>query len=341
MTLRIPLLRTVLAALILVSAASVAPAQQPQPAQPSGSNPTAQSVTEEQLLQELNKLRGRVTVPDQQAGMLQQPQGRVYRGFHEGALPWIGAIAILGMLAALAAFYFARGPIRLGADEVSGRKILRFTAFERLTHWMTATCFIVLAITGLNYFYGKRLLMPLLGPDVFATWSQWAKYAHNFIAWPFMLGVLVMIVLWVKDNLPDRYDAAWLRAGGGLFGGSPPNAARFNAGQKLIFWSTVIGGIVLAATGIALLFPFWALDINGMQVAQGVHATVGVLLTAIIIAHIYIGTLGMERAYDAMWSGEVDVAWARHHHRAWLEEQQAKTVREPRMGDDRASAPAE
>src|SRR3546814_873031 len=105
---------------------------------------------------------------------------------------------------------------------------------------MTATSFIVLAITGLNYFFGKRLLMPLLGPDAFATWSQWAKYAHNFLSWPFMLGVLIMLVIWLRDNLPDRYDAAWIRAGGGFVGDRPPpNAGRFNAGQKLIFWSVV------------------------------------------------------------------------------------------------------
>src|SRR6185437_567315 len=113
----------------------------------------------------------------------------------------------------------------------------------------TATSFIVLALTGLNYFFGKRLLMPLLGPEAFAAWSHWAKYAHNFISWPFMLGVLLMIVIWIRDNLPDRYDVAWLKAGGGLFGGAEPPAGRFNAGQKLVFWSVTVFGITLGATG--------------------------------------------------------------------------------------------
>jgi formate dehydrogenase subunit gamma len=340
--------RRALAALALALILSAAPAlaQQPGtagPPGPSGSNPTAMSVTEEQLLQEFNKLRGRVTVPDQQAGMLQQPQGRDYRAFHERILPWIAAIFIIGMLIALAAFYFSRGRIRMQADDVSGRKIQRFNAFERFTHWMTATCFIVLAITGLNYFLGKRLLMPLLGPDAFAAWSQWAKYAHNFVSWPFMLGVVFMAVVWLRDNLPDRYDAAWLKAGGGFFGGRQPVAGRFNAGQKLIFWSVVLFGVVLSATGIVMLFPFWALDINGMQVAQYVHSTAGVLLIAIIIAHIYIGTLGMEGAYEAMWSGQVDVGWARHHHRAWFEAQQAPAQPAParQLFRRRGSAPAE
>ena len=338
MKLHVHACRMLMAALVLVFAAIVGTASAQQP---TGANPTALSVTEEQLLRELNKVQGRVTIPDRKLATLEQPQGRSYRAFHESALPWIGGIVVLGMVAAIAVFYFVRGRIRMRSDEHTGRTILRFNAFERFTHWMTATCFIVLALTGLNYIFGKRLLMPLLGPDAFAAWSQWAKYAHNFLSWPFMLGVLFMIVVWLKANLPDRYDAAWIKAGGGWFGKDQPNAGRFNAGQKLVFWSVALGGIALAASGLALLFPFSIADVNGMQLAQYVHATVGVIMIAIIIAHIYIGTLGMEGAYEAMWSGEVDLGWARHHHRAWIEAEQAKARPGTPIDRGSASAPAE
>jgi formate dehydrogenase subunit gamma len=197
-----------------------------------------------------------------------------------------------------------------------------------LTHWVTATAFIVLAITGLNFVFGKRLLMPLIGPDAFSAWSQWAKYTHDFFSWAFMLGILVMLVLWVWDNLPDRYDGQWLRVGGGFFDKSNrthPPAARFNAGQKLIFWSVIIGGIALTVSGLFMLFPFAYADVNGMQLAQTIHAIVGVLMVAVIIAHIYIGTLGMEGAYEAMGSGTVDLNWAKEHHSVWVEKQGAKT----------------
>jgi len=305
----------------------------------SGSNPTASAVSEEQLFQQLDKLSGRVSIPDGKAAVLQQPQGREYRGFREGVLPWLGGIFILGMLLALAAFYFTKGKIRLDHSEESGRKILRFNAFERFTHWLTAMCFIVLAISGLNYIFGKRLIMPLIGPDAFAAWSQYAKYAHNFLAWPFILGLLFMLVVWIRDNIPDRTDVVWLRQGGGFLGGGHPPARRFNAGQKLIFWSVILGGLALSASGIVMLFPFSLLDINGMQFAQYVHATVGVILIAIMIAHIYIGSLGMEGAYDAMGSGEVDLAWARAHHNLWVEEEMAKTASGPQSGT--RPAPAE
>jgi formate dehydrogenase subunit gamma len=219
----------------------------------------------------------------------------------------------------------------LEQNEHSGRKILRFNTFERFTHWMTATCFIILALTGLNYIFGKRLLMPLIGPDAFSAITQWSKYAHNFLAWPFIIGLCFMMAVWLADNIPNRVDWAWLKAGGGFFGDRHPSAGRFNAGQKIVFWVVILGGLLMSISGILLLFPFAALDINGMQTIQGIHAVIGVLFIAAMLAHVYIGSLGMEGAYDAMGSGEVDLAWARAHHDLWVEEQQAKTASGPQV----------
>jgi formate dehydrogenase subunit gamma len=166
-------------------------------------NPTAQSVQEQQLLQEMNRIQGRITIPDERASVLQQPQGRTYQRFHERVLPWIGSIAVLGMLVLLAVFFLIRGRIRTRTPE-TGVKIRRFNAVERFAHWLTATAFIVLAITGLNYVFGKHLILPLIGPEAFSDWSQWAKYAHISISWIFMAGIAVMFVIWIKDNIPDR-----------------------------------------------------------------------------------------------------------------------------------------
>ncbi len=150
------------------------------------------------------KIHGRISIPNQTAANLIQPQGREWRAFRESWMPWIGALAVLGMIAALGLFYFTRGRIRLEHSEESGKKILRFNSFERFSHWMTASCFIVLSLSGLNYIFGKRLLMPLIGPEAFATLAQYGKYAHIYLAWPFMLGVLFMLVLWVRDNIRAR-----------------------------------------------------------------------------------------------------------------------------------------
>jgi formate dehydrogenase subunit gamma len=81
----------------------------------------------------------------------------------------------------------------------------------------------------------------------------------------------------------------------------------------------------MAASGYVLMFPFYGTDINGMETAQMVHGIVAVLFVAIMLAHIYIGTLGMEGAFEAMGSGTVDVNWAREHHPLWLEQEMART----------------
>ncbi|GJD48737.1 hypothetical protein OPKNFCMD_1461 [Methylobacterium crusticola] len=326
---------TLLAAALAVAAPALAQVRAPDGAP----DPTASSVNEDLLFRQAPKIGGRISIPNQTAANLIQPQGREWRSFHESWMPWIGALAVLGMLGALGVFYFTRGRIRLEHSEESGRKILRFNAFERFAHWMTATCFIVLALTGLNYIFGKRLLMPLIGPDAFAALAQWGKYAHVYLAWPFMLGVLFMLVLWIKDNIPGKIDWIWLKQGGGFLGDAHPSAARFNAGQKMVFWMVVGFGLLMSATGLMMLFPFAATDINGMQVMQVVHSLIGVVFIAGILAHIYIGTLGMEGAYDAMGSGEVDLAWARAHHDLWVEKEQAKTASGPQLG--RGQVPAE
>ena len=294
--------------------------------QPSSVNPTASAVKEQQLLNALRggTMDGRVSIPDQKSGTLIQPGGRDWRHFHEVTLRWIGAISILGMLILLVAFYLIRGQVKLESGP-SGRRIVRFNAFERFIHWMTATCFIILAISGLNITFGKPLLMPLIGEPAFAAWSQWAKYAHNYLSFPFTIGVFIIFLMWIGGNIPNKVDVEWAKRGGGIVGHDHPPAYRFNAGQKMIYWVVVIGGTAVAITGYLLMFPFYATDIQGMQLAQTIHAIVAVLFVAAMLGHIYIGTVGMEGAFEAMGDGTVDVNWAKEHHALWLEQQNART----------------
>ncbi len=232
--------------------------------QPSSVNPTASAVKEQQLLNALRggTIDGRVSIPDQKSGTLIQPGGRDWRQFHEVTLRWIGAIAILGMLIILVAFYLIRGQVKLESG-YSGRRIVRFNGFERFIHWMTATCFIILAISGLNITFGKPLLMPLIGEPAFAGWSQWAKYAHNYLSFPFTIGVFVIFLMWIGGNIPNKVDVEWAKRGGGIVGDDHPPAYRFNGGQKMIYWIVVIGGTAVAITGYLLMFPFYATGYSG------------------------------------------------------------------------------
>jgi formate dehydrogenase subunit gamma len=323
---------------LMLSVALVVPACAQQPNPDKSANPTASSVKEDQLLREMRIISGRGSIPDVKSYNIEQPAGRDWRQFHEAWLPRIGGVAIIGMLVLLVLFYLYRGMVRLDAER-SGRTVVRFNAFERFVHWMTATCFVVLALSGLNISFGKYLLQPLIGAEAFASWSQWAKYAHNYLSFPFTLGVIAILLMWMAWNILSMVDVEWIKEGGGMVGSKRPPAGRFNAGQKIIYWIVVLGGTAIAATGYLLMFPFYATGIAGMQLAQMIHGTVAVLFVAVMIAHAYIGTIGMEGAFEGMWDGTVDVNWAKEHHSLWVAEEAADghAIRPPR---DRM-APAE
>jgi formate dehydrogenase subunit gamma len=298
-------------------------AGQPAAAQQANSNqpvdPDASAVKEQRLLEQAPRIEGRIDIPDQKASVLMQPAGRKWVYFHEVILHWLGAIVILGMLAMLALAYLVMGRIRIASGR-SGRKVLRFTGFERFSHWLTAVSFVLLGLTGLNITFGKLVLLPVIGPEAFSDFAQTAKYVHNFVSFSFVAGLGLIIALWIKDNIPRRVDIDWVKQGGGFIKSKHAPAGRFNAGEKLVFWFALGAGIAVIVSGYLLLFPFYLANIAGMQGAQVVHAIVAVVFVAVILAHIYIGTLGMEGAFEAMGSGEVDFNWAKEHHDQWLAE---------------------
>jgi len=304
--------------------------------------PTAEAVQEDQLLKALkegDKITGRISIPDTMASSLIQPAGRDWRDFQRSKLPIIGGVAILGMLVLLAGFLVMRGRIRVDHG-FSGTKILRFASFERFTHWLTASCFIVLALSGLNISFGRVLILPLFGAGAFATMSGYAKIAHDYLAFPFMLGLIIMFLIWIKDNIPGKLDWQWIKQGGGILSnGKHPPARRFNAGQKGIFWIVIIGGALMSLSGWYLLFPYLPGNVTALQFWTVIHAIIAMLFIAAMLAHIYIGSVGMEGAFDAMGTGEVDLNWAKEHHALWVEEEQAKG-RVP-SGSDTRAVPAE
>ncbi len=298
--------------------------------------------------------RGTVSIPNRQAGVMIQSEGDNWRAARNGPLSTYGAWGLLGIVGLIALFFVLRGRIRIEGGR-SGETMTRFGFLERFTHWLTASCFLVLGLTGLNMLYGRYLLKPLIGAQPFATLTLGGKYAHSFLAFGFMLGLVLMLVLWIAQNLPNRYDFIWLAKGGGIFmKGVHAPSKKFNAGQKIFFWLVILAGISVSLSGIMLLWPFqlhmfgptfqvidrlFGLDLptalaplQEMQLAQLWHAVVGLFLTIVIIAHIYIGTIGMEGAFDAMGSGEVDRNWARKHHDLWVRDLDERG--QPAAGDD-------
>jgi formate dehydrogenase subunit gamma len=324
-------------AILIVIAAIPAIAQQLGP--DGAPNPTASAASEEQLLQQLPRIEGQIDIPNERERVLEQPAGRQWDHFHEVTLRWSGAIVILGMIAALGAAYLIIGRLRISKGR-SGVKVPRFNSFERFSHWLTAVSFVVLALTGMNITFGKIVLLPIIGPEAFSSLSLAAKHVHNFVSASFVIGLALIAALWIKDNIPQKVDIDWIKQGGGFIKSKHAPSGRFNAGEKLVFWVALGAGAAVTISGYLLMFPFYVTDIAGMQIAQVVHAVVAVLFVAVIIGHIYIGTLGMEGAFEAMATGEVDLNWAKEHHDLWLEEQLAKERLAPQSGQSSA-APAE
>ena len=281
------------------------------------------------------------------ATVLIQDGGMSWLKFRSGPLATYGGALLMGMIALLAAFFMYRGRIKIDGEK-TGRKITRFKAIERFGHWLLSGSFILLGLTGLISLFGRKFLIPTFGHDAFSFIAAGSKWVHNNVSWAFMLALGMIFVMWVAENIPHRSDINWLRKGGGIFSKGHPPAKKFNAGQKLIFWSVIVLGLSISVSGLSLLFPFElnmfaatfakinATGIGGllgfgelretlapheeMQYSQLWHSIVSFVLMAIIIAHIYIGTVGMEGAYDAMGSGEVEEQWAREHHSLWVEE---------------------
>jgi formate dehydrogenase subunit gamma len=294
-----------------------------------------------------------VSIPDKKSATLMQSYGVEWERLRsdKGPLRSYGAMAMFGMLALLFVFYLMRGRIMI-EHGTSGTLIERFKPVERFGHWLLAGSFILLALSGLNLLYGKDLLIPILGKETFATVTAAGKWVHNNVAWAFILGLIMVFVMWVVHNLPAMTDLNWIAKGGGLFAeGVHPPARKFNAGQKLIFWSVILLGASVSLSGVSLLFPYemplfaktfailnglgaeavWGAPLatelsplQEMQYAQIWHSIVALAMVVIVIAHIYIGSMGMEGAFDAMGTGMVDRNWAEEHHDLWVEEEDAK-----------------
>jgi formate dehydrogenase subunit gamma len=320
-------IRVLIVTVALLSMAAAFPVHAQKLGPDGAPNPTASVVDEQTLLKQAPRVEGRIIIPDSKAAVLIQPAGRTWDYFHEVLLHRGGAVVILGTLALLALAYVIVGKIRI-AEGRSGQKILRFKASERFSHWLTAASFVVLGLTGLNITFGKILLLPLIGPDAFADVSQAAKYVHDFTSFAFMAGLLLIVVIFFRDNLFEKVDLEWIKQGGGFIKNKHAPSGRFNLGEKLVYWLSLAAGIAVSLSGLLLLFPFFGTDIAGMQLVQVVHAVVAVLFVALILGHIYIGTLGMEGAFEAMGTGEVDLNWAKEHHDLWLAQQLANQDRQ-------------
>jgi formate dehydrogenase subunit gamma len=264
------------------------------------------------------------TVRGQETAVLIQPEGNTWRQVRNGPVKRYGGILLLVVPLALGLFFAVKGMIRLhGAP--TGRRMRRFTAFERVIHWGTAISFVLLALTGLGILFGRHLIAPIFGQGALGGLLIVGKNLHNYIGPVFLAFIVVMIFTFVRDNVWDASDRIWIRKAGGLMSGEHVPSGRFNFGEKAWFWFGVTFlGLIVAASGLAMDFPNFGQIRSTMQWANVIHASASVLLMAMSLGHIYLGTIGMEGAFQAMKTGYVDETWAKEHHELWYENVKAR-----------------
>jgi formate dehydrogenase subunit gamma len=233
-------------------------------------------------------------------------------------IPYGGSLLVILALA-IGLFYWRKGP--LGADTPeTGKAIERFTYFERAAHWANAIAFCTLAISGIVMAFGRFFVQPVVGNTLFGWLAYALKNAHNFMGPLFAVSLAVVFFTFARDNMPSKDDVQWLLKGGGLFGSHEVPSHRFNAGEKVVFWGGVFTlGLIVVASGLVLdkLVPGLLYVRETMQISHMVHASAALLMMAMFMGHIYIGTIGMKGAYKGMKTGYVDETWAKEHHELW------------------------
>jgi len=242
-------------------------------------------------------------------------------------IPYGGSLLLI-VLGAIALFYWRKGTIELHGQE-TGRKIERFTPLERSAHWANAIAFCALAISGIVMAFGKFFIQPVIGNALFGWLAYALKNIHNFAGPLFAVSLVIVIVTFVRDNIPSKEDLTWILKGGGLFSGTEVPSHRFNAGEKILFWSGVFFlGLVVVGSGLVLdkLIPGLVYERGTMQISHMVHAVATFLMMAMFMGHIYMGTIGMRGAYSAMRDGYVDETWAKEHHELWYDDIQAGKI---------------
>ena len=242
-------------------------------------------------------------------------------------IPYGGSLLLIAALA-IALFYYGKGTMKLHGQE-TGRKIERFTPLERAAHWTNAIAFVCLAVSGLVIAWGKFFIQPIIGNALFGWLTYALKNLHNFAGPLFAVSLIIVFVTFLKDNWPSKEDITWLLKGGGMLSGQEVPSHRFNAGEKVVFWLGVLGlGVIVVASGLVLdkLIPGLIYERGTMQIANMIHGVATVLMMAMFMGHIYMGTIGMQGAYSAMREGYVDETWAKEHHELWYDDIKAGKI---------------
>lgn len=263
--------------------------------------------------------RGFTLATGAETGQLINTHGLLWRDIRNEWVSPLGLFFLGSSAAVLLLFYLWAGQIPLSKAK-TGKKILRWTPFDRAIHWFTAIHFLLLGVSGIIMLYGKHFLKPILSDSLWGNLIYAAKMSHNYLGPLFVIGLVIMLVKWMKNNWINKIDIQWCKEGGGILPNGKHPAAEFcNFGEKIWFWLLASVGMLVCITGLILDFPLFGQTRQDMQIASFIHALTSLGLFAAALGHIYIGTVGTEGALEGMTTGYVDASWAKQHHKLWFD----------------------
>jgi formate dehydrogenase subunit gamma len=191
----------------------------------------------------------------------------------------------------------------------------RYSRAERVTHWVVAISFLLLAASGLAFFHPAFWpLTGLLGGGV------WSRILHPFIGVVMFLFFGAMALRYWKDNVIRTYDREWRKRLPDILNNNDhglPEIDKYNFGQKQLFWAWVASMVLLLVSGVAMWHEYFALPIPVVRVAAVVHALAAFVMIVGFVAHVYSAILWVRGSMRAMTRGTVTHAWAKHHHPLW------------------------
>jgi formate dehydrogenase subunit gamma len=228
-------------------------------------------------------------------------------------------VVLLVVISILVLFYALRGRVGIEGG-LSGRMVKRFSDYERVVHWTLAIVFLFLALTGLILLLGRTMLIPLFGHDLFSLLASASKESHNLIGPIFLVSLIMMVVSFARRNIYEKGDLTWLLKGGGFIGKGHVSGGFFNMGEKSWYWMVILIGLAISISGLILVSPNFGQGRVIMAISHVVHVLGAIILIAVSLGHMYMGSIGTEGSIEAMKSGYVDINWVEAHHDRWAQQ---------------------
>lgn len=229
--------------------------------------------------------------------------------------------SLFGVTIVFIAFVMINGVSKLD-NGFSGKLIKRWSGLSVSVHWLGAIPCILLMLTGLVLGGGRLYFEPGMNAGAWSALAGLSSGLHELMAWPFILGYLLMIIMWAPKQFPASYDLKWFAVLGGYINMGKkqhPDAGFANAGEKLWFWVFAIFGGVMVVSGLTMMFPAtFEVTKNTANLMLLLHIGSTIIISAFSVVHIFMATVMSEGGMSNMTSGYCDENWAKQHHNLWF-----------------------